>query len=85
MFVRASRSGGHTYLRLVESYRDEQGRTRHRQIAQLGRADQLTDRQVEGLIASLQRLTGRATQAAGWPWTSRSCCSVNGAAWRSSS
>jgi hypothetical protein len=63
MFIRASRSGNHTCLRLVESYRDPQGRTRHRQIAQLGRADQLTDKEVEGLIASLQRLTGRGVQA----------------------
>jgi len=59
MFIRASRSGGHTYLRLVESYRDDKGRTRHRQIAQLGRADQLSEREVDGLISSLRRLTGR--------------------------
>ena len=59
MFIRASRSGGHTYLRLVESYRDEHGRTRHRQIAQLGRADKLSEQEVEGLVASLRRLTGR--------------------------
>lgn len=63
MFIRTSRSGGHTYLRLVESYRDEQGHTRHRQIAQLGRADQLTRGKVDGLIASLHRLTGRTVPA----------------------
>lgn len=54
MFIRASHSGSHTYLRLVKSYRDEQGHTRHQQIAQLGRIDRLTDREVEGLLASLQ-------------------------------
>ncbi|WP_421621132.1 IS1634 family transposase [Alkalilimnicola ehrlichii] len=79
MYIRASRSGGHTYLRLVESYRDENGRVRQRQIAQLGRADQLEEDQVEGLIRSLRRLTGRempepgtpefeAAQEVGGPW-----------------
>lgn len=64
MFIRTSRSGNYTYLRLVKSYRDEQGRTRHQQLAQLGRADQLTDREMESLIASLQRRTGRAAPVA---------------------
>ena len=41
MYIRAFRSGGHTYLRLVESYRDEAGRARQRQIAQLGCVDQV--------------------------------------------
>lgn len=58
MFIRASRSQGRTYLRLVEGYRDEQGRTRQRQIAQLGRADQLTEDTVRGLIRGLRRHTG---------------------------
>lgn len=59
MYLRASRSGNHTYLRLVESYRDASGRTRQRQIAQLGRADQLSAEQVDGLIAGLLKATGR--------------------------
>ena len=67
MFIRASRSGGHTYLRLVESYRDDSGRTRHRQIAQLGRADQLTEREVDGLVSSLRRLTAREVLQPGTP------------------
>jgi len=59
MFIRRSRSNGREYLRLVESYRDEQGRTRHRQVAQLGRADQpATQEKIEGLIQSLQRHAG---------------------------
>uniref|UniRef100_UPI003EBC66B3 IS1634 family transposase n=1 Tax=Arhodomonas sp. AD133 TaxID=3415009 RepID=UPI003EBC66B3 len=58
MFIRASRSQGRTYLRLVEGYRDEQGRTRQRQIAQLGRADQLTEDKVRSLIRGLRRHTG---------------------------
>ncbi|MFW6039232.1 MAG: IS1634 family transposase [bacterium] len=58
MFIRASRSQGRTYLRLVEGYRDEHGRTRQRQIAQLGRADQLTEDKVRSLIRGLRRHTG---------------------------
>ncbi len=79
MYIRASRSGGHTYLRLVESYRDKSGQVRQRQIAQLGRADKLKEKDVEGLIGSLRRLTGRempepgtpefeAAQEVGGPW-----------------
>ena len=60
MYLRASRSGGHTYLRLVESFRDATGCSRQRQIAQLGRADQLSAEQVDGLIAGLLKATGRA-------------------------
>jgi hypothetical protein len=58
MFIRSSRSQGRTYLRLVEGYRDAQGRTRHRQIAQLGRADQLTEDKVQSIIRGLKRHTG---------------------------
>ena len=31
----------YVYLRLVEAYRDEQGKVRHRVVASLGREDQL--------------------------------------------
>jgi len=64
MYLRLSRSGGHTYLRLVESFRDASGRSRQRQIAQLGRADQLTPAQVDGLIAGLLKATGREAPTA---------------------
>jgi transposase len=60
MFIRSSRSNGHTYLRLVEGYRDAAGRTRHRQIAQLGRADQLTPEKVDSLVRGLRRHAGLA-------------------------
>lgn len=60
MYIRSSRSGNRTYLRLVEAYRDEHGRIRQRQIAQLGRADQLAGDKVEQLIASLRRHTAAA-------------------------
>ena len=67
MFIRVSRSGGHEYLRLVEAYRDENGKARQRQVAQLGRVDQLDEREVNGLIDSLRRYTGYGDEAANAP------------------
>jgi len=67
MYIRASRSGDRTYLRLVESYRDDDGRVRQRQIAQLGRADQFSEEEVEGLVQSLRRLTGHEMPEPGTP------------------
>ncbi len=62
MFIRASQSNGRKYLRLVEAYRDEHGRARHRQIAQLGRADQPTTRdKLDSLRRSLEHHTGTGT------------------------
>ena len=53
------RKGGrsYVYLRLVEAYRDEGGKVRHRQVATLGREDQLkVSGQLEQLAASFARL-----------------------------
>ena len=53
------RKGGRTYvyLRLVEAYRDEAGKVRHRPVATLGREDQLkASGQLEQLAASFARL-----------------------------
>lgn len=58
MFIRASRSNGHEYLRLVETYRDAQGRKRQRHIAQLGRADRLTIDDLQGIVQGLRRHLG---------------------------
>lgn len=58
MFIRSSRSQGRTYLRLVEGYRDAKGVSRQRQIAQLGRADELTEDKVQSIIRGLKRHTG---------------------------
>jgi hypothetical protein len=46
MFLRVVRASGgkgvkHEYLRLVEAYRDRDGKTRHRTIVNLGRTDLL--------------------------------------------
>ena len=64
MYVRLSRSGNRQYLRLVEAYRDEQGKARQRQIAQLGRLDQLQGPVLDGLIDSLRRFGSEASQSA---------------------
>src|SRR2546430_17160647 len=53
------RKGGrnYVYLRLVEAYRDEAGKVRHRLVAILGREDELkASGQLEQLAASFARL-----------------------------
>jgi transposase len=60
MYVRISNSGGRQYLRLVQAYRDENGKVRQRHLAQLGRLDELDERTLQGLIDSLRRFTGEA-------------------------
>ena len=61
MFVKETkvkRSGReYSYLQLVEGYRDEQGKVRHRVVANLGRRDALKDSgQLEALAGSFARL-----------------------------
>jgi transposase len=52
---RGSRS--YTYLQMVEGYRDERGRVRHRVVANLGRKDALKESgQLEALAGSFARL-----------------------------
>src|SRR5215211_864697 len=47
----------YVYLRLVEAYRDEQGKVRHRVVASLGREDQLkASGQLDQLAATFTRL-----------------------------
>jgi hypothetical protein len=47
----------YSYLQLVEGYRDEQGKVRHRVVANLGRKDALKDSgQLEALAGSFARL-----------------------------
>lgn len=60
MYVRVVRSGPRRYIRLVEGYRDDNGRVKQRTVANLGRADQLSDDEVDGLIEGLQRAVGRS-------------------------
>ena len=61
MFVKETKvkRGGHayTYVQLVEGYRDEQGRVRHRVVANLGRKEELkASGQLEKLAGSFARL-----------------------------
>ena len=61
MFVKETtvrRSGrSYTYLQMVEGYRDERGRVRHRVVANLGRKDALkASGQLEALAGSFARL-----------------------------
>lgn len=57
MFTKLTRSGGHTYVQLVESFRDESGRPRQRTVSTLGRLDEAGG-QVESLLKGLLRAKG---------------------------
>ena len=59
MFVRINESGGRRYLQIVESYRNEAGKPRHRVIANLGRIDGMEDGHLDALIRGLCRAAGR--------------------------
>ena len=59
MFIKLTRSGGHTYAQLVESFRDEHSKPRQRTVATIGRVDE-TDGQVDSLLSGLLRAKGRS-------------------------
>lgn len=60
MYVKVTRSGPRRYVQLVEAYRDPvHGTPRQRYLATLGRLDQLTAADVDGVIDGLLRLTDR--------------------------
>jgi hypothetical protein len=59
MFIKLTRSGGHTYAQLVESFRDEYGKPRQRTVATIGRVDE-TGGQVDSLLSGLLRAKGRS-------------------------
>lgn len=58
MYTRLSRSGGRTYLQIVESFRGATG-VRQRVVANLGRLDQLEPKHLDPLINGLNRALGR--------------------------
>ncbi|MBK1725446.1 IS1634 family transposase [Halorhodospira neutriphila] len=60
MFVRVTKSGPRRYLRLVEGYRDTEGKVKQRVVANLGRLDQIGEEEIDSLIRSLQRAVGRS-------------------------
>ena len=63
MFVRINGSGGRRYLQVVESYRNEAGKPRHRVLANLGRLDDKDGSQLDALIRGLCRAAGREVPA----------------------
>ena len=66
MFIKLTRSGGHSYLQLVESFRNEQGKPRQRNVATLGRLDE-TGGSVDALLNSLLRAKGLPACSAAAP------------------
>ena len=82
MFVKETkvkRSGReYSYLQLVDGYRDENGKVRHRVVANLGRKDALKDSgQLDALAGSFARLIrrwrGRGAVSGRCCWSSISC------------
>lgn len=60
MQLKVTRSGPRTYLQIVQAYRDEEtGRPKQRHIANLGRADQLGESDLDTLINGLLKFTNR--------------------------
>jgi len=64
MYTKITRSGGRQYLQLVEGYRNEEGRVRHRVVANLGRLEDLTAARLDPLINGLNRAIGRSDNTA---------------------
>jgi transposase len=58
MFLKITRSGPRQYLQLVEAFRDETGKAKHRTLVTLGRLDQLTN-SLDSVISGLLKATGR--------------------------
>lgn len=56
MFVKAYKSRGHTYLKIVRSVR-KNGTPTHEIIANLGRADRLKNGELDGIVKSLKKYT----------------------------
>lgn len=59
MFIKVSSSGGHRYVRLVESFRNEHGQPRQRTVATLGRLDEQGG-PLDALLSGLLRAKGSA-------------------------
>ena len=57
MYTRISRSGGRSYLQIVEGFRTPAG-VRQRVVANLGRMDLIDGKKLDPLIHGLQRALG---------------------------
>ena len=60
MYTKITRSGGRQYLQLVEGYRTQEGKVRHRVVANLGRLEDLGPARLDPLINGLNRAVGRS-------------------------
>ena len=58
MFLKITRSGPRQYLQLVEAFRDDAGKAKHRTLVTLGRVDQLSGN-LDAVISGLLKVTGR--------------------------
>lgn len=58
MFLKITRSGPRQYLQLVEAFRDDAGKAKHRTLVTLGRLDQLAG-SLDSVISGLLKATGR--------------------------
>jgi transposase len=61
MFVKITTSGPRQYVKLVEAFRDDQGVSRQRVIATLGRLETLRTGQSDALLNGLLRAAGKPT------------------------
>lgn len=65
MFTRITSNGGRSYLQIMESFRNADGKPRLRVVANLGRVDQMEDGSLDALIRGLSRVAGREVQEKG--------------------
>jgi transposase len=66
MFIKLTRSGGHSYAQLVESFRNEEGKPRQRTVATIGRIDDAGGA-VDALLNGLLRAKGMPLSTADTP------------------
>lgn len=58
MYIKVTKSAGHSYVQLAESFRDESGKSRQRVLSTLGRVDEAGG-QVDSILNALLRAKGR--------------------------
>jgi len=58
MFVRVTTSGPRKYVKILESYRDQQGKPKQKVVATLGRLEQIEAGSAKSLLNGLLRVTG---------------------------
>lgn len=63
-FLRTEKKTSGTYLRIVESYRDDNGKTRHKTLCNLGKAEDYSQKTLKKMGQMLINLSGIATPQA---------------------